>query len=107
MRVRVDIERRPAHETEQGDAGVLREFYGETRRRRHGADDGNAGQKRFLNDLVRRPAADEKHRVGERQPSVEQHAADHLVDRVMPADVLRQYFERAGSIEQAGAVQRV
>ena len=46
------------------------------------------GQPRLLHDLERRPAADHEHRVAERQPILEQHPADHLVHRVVPADVL-------------------
>src|SRR3982750_999442 len=57
LRVRVDIERIAAHESDQRDAAFAREVDRERRRRRHRGDDRHAGEDCLLDDLERRAPA--------------------------------------------------
>src|SRR5258708_389096 len=59
----VDVEALAACKADERHAGVAREVYRETGRRRHGGDDRNAGKDGLLDDLVRGPAADAEQMV--------------------------------------------
>ena len=89
-RLAVDVHPALADEAAERDAAVARELDGERRRRADGDEQRTARDGRLLHELEREPAADAEDRVGERQPAVEERPADHLVHRVVPADVLAQ-----------------
>src|SRR5713226_4291202 len=57
LRMRVNVEAVAAHEADERDAALFGEHNRETRRRRHGRDDWNAGDNRLLHDLERGTAA--------------------------------------------------
>ena len=62
----------------------------EARRRTDGDEQRATGDGRLLHELERQPAADAEDRSLERKQPVAERPADHLVERVVPADVLAQ-----------------
>src|SRR6266542_1138464 len=78
----VEVEALAAQEPHQRHAEAPGQVDGEARRRRHGADHGDAGDQGLLQDLVARAAADHEQVVVERQAAVQHRPADQLVDRV-------------------------
>src|SRR5690606_33635238 len=95
-----------AHETDEGDSGALRELDGETRDARDGRDERYARAVGFLDDLEADAPAHLEGVRGERQAASPKRVADHLVDRVVSADVLAEREELAGRAEESGRVER-
>src|SRR5216684_7218684 len=105
FRARVDIEAIATKEPDQGLVEFLRQRDGQAGWRAHGGQQWNARPDRLLDDLVSGPPAhDQQHSRGG-QAAVEEQPSDHLVDRVVAADVLAQCDDLAIRIEQAGCVK--
>ena len=64
----------------------------------------DAGEVRLLRELERRPARHLEHRAAQRNPTVAQGPADHLVDGVVAPDVLAEAQQLTAGVEQAGRV---
>src|SRR5260370_11424970 len=111
LRARVNVEAIAAQESGQGLIEFWRQRDGQAGRRADGGQKWNARPNRLLDDLVARaPAYDQQH-CGGGQAALEEQPSDHLVDRVVPADVLAQCHDfairigQARRLETAGAVQ--
>ena len=65
----VDVHRRAAQETDQGEAGLLRQVDGERGRRGDGGEQRDTGQHGLLDQLERGAAADEQDAARQRQPA--------------------------------------
>ena len=59
---------------------------------------GAPAHRRLLHELERQPSAHAQDVVGERQQAVDERPADHLVHRVVAADVLTRMHELAGGV---------
>ena len=94
-----------AHEAAEGDAAVLCELDGETRGRADCDDEWATHDGGFLHELERQAAADAENVVPQRQQAGCMRRADHLVQRVVPADVLAHAQQRARGVEEAGCVE--
>src|SRR5687768_4329030 len=105
VRARVDIADVATHETQERHVGVARELDRQARRRRDRGDEGNARHDCLLDNLEGSAPAHEQHAIGERYPVQEQLPADHLVDRVVAADVFGAGHQPAVAVEHAGRVQ--
>src|SRR4030095_1996510 len=100
----VEIESAVADKPEKCDPGFLRKLDREARRCRYRADDWHPREPRLLDDLVRRAAADRKCVATERDGVLEEHRPDHLVDGIVPADILGWSPARGVEREQAGGM---
>ena len=60
----------------------------QARRGRNGCHDRHSGRRGLLRDLEARATAHDEDAIVQRQSILKQRPADHLVDRVVPADVL-------------------
>src|SRR5262249_6406204 len=85
---RVDVEAALAGEADEHDAGGAGGGDGEGGGGAHGDDGAEPGGPRLLHDLEAGASRDEQAEAGGGEVAVEQHPADHLVDGVVPADVL-------------------
>jgi hypothetical protein len=94
-----------AQEPDQGQARLLGELGGQRRRRGHRGQDRDARGHGLLDELERGPSADQQNAAGQRQLPLAQRPADHLVDGIVPADVLAQRQQLAIGREQPGRVQ--
>jgi alpha-1,2-mannosyltransferase len=101
----VDVHRLAAQEPHQGQPGLLGQLSGQRGRRGDGGEQRYPGQHRLLHQFERRPAADQQRVPGQRKPAREQRPPDHLVDRVVPADVLADGDQLTGRGEQPRGVQ--
>src|SRR3954469_22930366 len=102
--MRVDVEAGAPDEPEQRNAGGVREGDSEARGSGHRGDDRYATNPRLLHDLERDTAADDKD--GRNHADfIDQHPAEHLVYRVVAADVLRRHDELASDGEERRAVK--
>src|SRR5207248_1987712 len=97
----VDIGAAAAYEAAERDGAILRERHGKARRRTDRDEDRTTGDRRFLNELEREAPAHAEHVSGERQPAGAERPPDHLVERVVPADVLARAEQIAGRGEEA------
>lgn len=97
--VRVDVERWRPQKTDQRLIAFTREAHGQRGRCRHRRDDRDPGRKRFLHDFKRGTSTDEKNVSIERQESIEQRPPDHLVDRIVPANIFPDDDQFAVEIE--------
>ena len=95
MRVgsRVDVRAAVADEAGEGDAAVLGELDRERRRSPDCDDDRTAGDRSLLHELEREPPAHAEDVIAKRQETVEEGPSDHLVHRVVTADVLARAHE--------------
>src|SRR5215831_1688715 len=103
--MRVDVEILAANETDERDATLDGDVDRQAGRGRYGSDERNPRQKGLLDDFEGRAAADEEQMIRERQAIPHQHAANHFIDSVVPADVFRHRFEPAVLRKQAGRMQ--
>ena len=105
LRPRVDVHAAVADEAAQRDAAVRGELDGERRRRADRDDDRAARDGSLLHELEREPPADTEHVLAKRQQTVEERPSDHLVHRVVTADVLAGADELARRREEARRVE--
>src|SRR5205814_9165594 len=101
----VNVESPATGEAAEGEAAVGPELEREARRGAHGNHDRAAGDRRLLDELEGETAAHAENRVAERQATVEECSADHLVHRVVATDVLAQAEELARCVEKPGRVE--
>ena len=94
-----------AQKTHEGLSAFPREIHRQARRRRNRAHHGNPRRQRFLQDLERCPPADEQDVRFERQLVLQKSEAQHLVHRVVAANVLAQHDQFAFRIEQGRRMQ--
>ena len=92
-------------EPDERDAHLIGELCSEARRRRNGCHYGDPGQVTLLDELKRGAARHLHDRLGGRQPIVAQRGADHLIDGVMPTDILAHVERGAIETEQTGGMQ--
>ena len=104
-RARVDGAAAVADEAHERDAPVVRQLDGERRRGADGDEDRAAGDCRLLDELEREPAADAEDRFGERHEPLAERPAEHLVHRVVAADVLTHAEELSVRREQPRRVE--
>src|SRR5881628_2015548 len=74
----VDVEAVSAEEAYQGHPKVPRQRDGQAARRRHGAEDGCAGDQAFLKELETGPAADHHQVIREGEASLEERQPTSL-----------------------------
>src|SRR5258708_3544098 len=105
LRARVDIEAIAAKESDQGLVEFPRQRHSQAGWRADGGQQWNARRDRLLDNLVSSAPAHDKQHCGRGQAAVEEQPSDHLVDRVVAADVLAQCDDCAIRIEEAGGVE--
>ena len=101
----VDVHRIPAQERHQRQPGLGGELHRQRRRRRHRASTGIPAITAFWVELEGGSPAHQQHGAGQRDTVRFQRPADHLVDGVVPADVLAHRQQRAVAAEQCRGVQ--
>ena len=102
---RVDGQPRRAGEAHQRQAGLGGQLDRQRRRRRHRDQGRQPGHHGLLHQLEAGPPADHQDVPGQRQPPLAAGPADHLVDGVVPADVLAHDQRLAVGGEDPGRVQ--
>ena len=105
LRAAVDVEATVANEAEERHVGVAREIGGEARRGPDGGENRNARRERLLHELVAGAPAHEDQALAERHRPRQPLRPDHLVDRVVTADVLAHVEHVARRIEERRRVQ--
>src|SRR5215469_7970881 len=105
MRSRVDVEAALAEEPHEGHVGGEGHLHGHARGRGHRGHYGDARLERLLHDLEARPAAHHEGVAIERHPVGEDHVADHLVHRIVAADVLAEDDETPFGVEETRRVE--
>ncbi len=102
---RIDHEPPPAQESNQRQPQFARQLHRKARRSRHRRHNRQPRDDGLLHDLETASSANQKNRLGERNPAFEKGPPDNLVDRVVTSDVLSRHQQFSLRINQCRPVQ--
>src|SRR5438105_4347739 len=93
------------HEPEQRHPTLARQLDGQTRWRTDRGEHRQPGHERFLNQLEAHSAADDEYSLMSRQSARQELGADHLVERIVSADVLAQHHQPSIEVVERRGMQ--
>src|SRR5262249_36004748 len=101
----VNVHRSSAQKAHKGLAAISRKLDSEARWSRDGGNHRNALRERFVHDPERCASADQNHVVGQWKSPAQEGPADHLIHRVVPANVLPANEQISAEIENSSRMQ--